>query len=93
MESFLLDLAEQHGYLEIGPVNEAQTYLPEYVLLKEMSGINFSQPNSGRLSCSKLFSLLLRNACVFTKSVFTPFEEPVPFEENRVFSSQQNINR
>ena len=59
MESFLLDLAGQHGYLEIGQVSEPQTYLPEYILLKEMSGINFSQPNSGRLSCSKLFALLL----------------------------------
>src|SRR5260370_372323 len=85
MESFLLDLAEQHGYLEIGTMTESQTYQPEYVLLKELSGINFSQPNSGRLSCSKLFSLLLLNACAFTKSVFIPFEEPVPFEEKRVF--------
>ena len=85
MAAFVLDLAEKHGYLEIGQVSEAQTYQPDYVLLKELSGINFSQPNSGRLSCSKLFSLLLGNACVFTKSVFTPFEEPVPFEEKRVF--------
>lgn len=91
MESFLLDLAEQHGYLEIGQVNEPQTYLPEYVLLKEMSGINFSQPNSGRLSCSKFFALLLGNACVFTKSVFTPFEEPVPFDEDRVFPIHKTV--
>src|SRR5260370_1134359 len=91
MESFLLDLAEQHGYLEIGTVNEAQTYLPEYVLLKEMSGINFSQPNSGRLSCSKLFSLLLSNACVFTKSIFTPFEEPVPFDDKKVFPVHKTV--
>ncbi len=91
MESFLLDLAEQHGYLEIGQVNEPQTYLPEYVLLKEMSGINFSQPNSGKLSCSKLFALLLGNACVFTKSVFTPFEEPVPFNEDRVFPIHKTV--
>src|SRR5579875_306406 len=92
MESFLLDLAEKHGYLEVGQVSEAQTYLPEYILLKEMSGINFSQPNSGRLSCSKLFALLLRNACVFTKSVFTPFEEPVPFDEGRVFPVNKVLN-
>lgn len=85
MEAFILDLAEKHGYLEVGTVAEPQTYQPEYVLLREMSGINFSQANSSRLSCSKLFSLLLRNACVFTKSVFAPFEEPVPFEEKRVF--------
>ncbi len=91
MESFLLDLAEQHGYLEIGQVNEPQTYLPEYLLLKEMSGINFSQPNSGRLSCSKFFSLLLRNALVFTKSVFTPFEEPVPFDDNKVFPMHKTV--
>ncbi len=79
MEAFLLNLAEKHGYVEIGSVNESQTYLPEYVLLREISGVNFSQANRGRLSYSKLFSLLLHNACVFTKSVFTPFEEPVPF--------------
>ena len=85
MAAFVLDLAEHHGYVEIGQVNESQMYLPEYVLLKELSGMNFSQPNSGRLSCSKFFSLLLRNAFVFTKSVFTPFEGPVPFEEKRVF--------
>jgi len=91
IESFLLDLAEQHGYLEIGQVNEPQTYLPEYLLLKEMSGINFSQPNSSRLSCSKFFSLLLHNACVFTKSVFTPFEEPVPFDDERVFPIHKTV--
>ena len=92
MESFLLDLAEQHGYVEIGQVNEPQTYLPEYLLLKEMSGINFSQPNSGRnLSCSKFYSLLLHNACVFTNSVFTPFEEPVPFDDNKVFPIHKTV--
>ena len=91
MELFLLELAEKNGYLEIGQVSEPQTYLPEYILLKEMSGINFSQPNSGRLSCSKLFALLLRNACVFTKSVFTPFEEPVPFDNSRVFPIHRTV--
>lgn len=92
MAAFVLDLAEHHGYIEIGQVNEAQTYLPEYILLKEMSGITFSQPNSGRLSCSKLFALLLSNACVFTKSVFTPFEEPVPFDEKKVFPVNKVLN-
>ncbi|HJT59176.1 MAG TPA: AAA family ATPase [Ktedonobacteraceae bacterium] len=89
MEDFLLDFAEKHGYLEVGTVAELQTYQPEYVLLREMSGINFSQTNSARLSCSKFFALLLHNACVFTKSVFTPFEEPAPFQEKRVFSSSK----
>jgi len=91
MEALLLELAEQHGYLEIGQVTESQTYLPEYVLLKEMSGVNFSQPNTGRLPCSKLFFLLLRNACVFTNSVFAPFEEPVPFDEKKVFPVHKTV--
>ncbi len=91
MEALILDLAEKHGYLEVGTVAEPQTYQPEYVLLREMSGINFSQANSGKLLCSKLFALLLRNACVFTKSVFTPFEEPAPFQEKRVFSVNKTL--
>jgi len=91
MEALILDLAEKHGYLEVGTVAEPQTYQPEYVLLREMSGINFSQANSGKLLCSKLFALLLRNACFFTKSVFTPFEEPAPFQEKRVFSVNKTL--
>jgi AAA15 family ATPase/GTPase len=91
MEALLLDLAENHGYLEVSTVAEPQTYQPEYILLREISDINFSQANSGRLSCSKLFSLLLHNACIFTKSVFTPFEEPVPFQEQRVFSVNKTL--
>lgn len=91
MEDFLLDFAEKHGYLEVGTVAELQTYQPEYVLLREMSSINFSQADSARLSCSKFFATLLHNACVFTKSVFTPFEEPAPFQEKRVFSVSKTL--
>lgn len=86
IEAFFLDLADKHGYIQLEQqVSTPQTYQPEYVLLTKMSGIDFTQINSSRLSFSRVFALLLRTACVFTNSVFAPFLEPVPFEAEKVF--------
>jgi len=86
MEAFLLDLAGKHGYVLLeSPVGTSQTYWPEYLLLTAISGLDFTQSNSSRLSCSRLFALLLRKACVFTNSVFASFLQPVPFEAEKVF--------
>jgi len=96
VEAFLLDLADKHGYVQLEPpVSTSQNYRPEYVFLTEMSGIDFTQSNSGRLSCSRLFALLLRNACVFTNSVFAPFCNLFHLTQKRYFlcAERQLMNK
>jgi len=86
IEAFLLNLADKHGYVQVeSPVSTLQAYKPEYVFLTKLSGIDFTQSTSARLSCSRVFALLLRAACVFTNSVFAPFLKPIPFEVEKVF--------
>jgi energy-coupling factor transporter ATP-binding protein EcfA2 len=86
IETFLLDLADKHGYLKLElPVSPPQAYWPEYLLLAEISGLNFTQANNSQLSFSRLFALLLRKAFVFTNSIFIPFLQPVVFDEKKVF--------
>lgn len=91
-EAFLLLLADQKGFLEVEPLAPQYAELPTYSALSQASGIDFRQTNSPRLIFSRLFSVLVNRALVFTNNVRLPFSAPSELDINRALSPQMGLD-
>ena len=91
-EDLFLFIADQGSFLQVNAATPQYVSLPTYTTLSQASGIDFSQAGGRSLSFSGLLALLIKQACVFTNNVRSPFSLPLTLKEEDMFSQHLNLD-